>query len=185
MNVRKARLRSIVERLLVEAKVNVPPVPVDELIRAQGVEIAKKRFDDETSGLIYVDPKSGHAVIGLNVSHSKTRQRFTLAHELGHFLLHKRNEGGLHVDESDFFVRFRDHHSADGSDREEREANAFAAELLMPTGFLERDVKGMGDGLSLSDDTAIRALAQRYGVSLQALSIRLANLGLIDTAVFG
>lgn len=86
MNVRRARLRNMVEQLLAGAKVKIPPVPVDELIRAQGVEIAKKRFDDETSGLIYVDPKSGHAVIGLNVSHSKTRQRFTLAHELGHFL---------------------------------------------------------------------------------------------------
>lgn len=179
MNVRKARLRSIVEQLLDAAKVDAPPVPVDQLIRAQGVEIAKKRFDDETSGLIYVDPKNGHAVIGLNVSHSKTRQRFTLAHELGHFMLHKRSEGGLHVDERDFFVRFRDQHSADGSDREEREANAFAAELLMPTSFLERGVKDMGDGLSLSDDTAFRDLAKIYGVSLQALSIRLANLGLI------
>ena len=185
MIVRKARLRNIVEQLLTEADIKAPPVPIDELIRAQGVEIAKKRFDDETSGLIYVNPKSGHAVIGLNVSHSKTRQRFTLAHELGHFLLHKRSEGGLHVDEHDFFVRFRDHHSSDGSDREEREANAFAAELLMPTIFLERDVKSLGEGLSLSDDTAIRRLANSYGVSLQALSIRLGNLGLIDTAVFG
>jgi Zn-dependent peptidase ImmA (M78 family) len=185
VSARKARLRNIVEQLLASAEVKCPPVPVDELIRAQGVEIAKKRFDDETSGLIYVDPKSGHAVIGLNVSHSKTRQRFTLAHELGHFLLHKRSGGGLHVDERDFFVRFRDQHSADGSDREEREANAFAAELLMPTSFLVRDVKDLPDGLSLSDDTAIRELSSRYGVSLQALSFRLANLGLIDPAVFG
>jgi Zn-dependent peptidase ImmA (M78 family) len=185
VNVRKARLRNIVEQLLAGANVKAPPVPVDDLIRSQGVEIARKRFEDETSGLIYVDPKSGHAVIGLNVSHSKTRQRFTLAHELGHFLLHKRNEGGLHVDERDFFVRFRDHHSADGSDREEREANAFAAELLMPTSFLKRDVKELEDGLSLSDDTAIRELANKYGVSLQAFSFRLANLGLIEAGVMG
>lgn len=185
MSVRKTRLRNIVEKLLADAKIKAPPVPVDDLIRSQGVEITRKRFDDETSGLIYVDPKSGHAVIGLNVSHTKTRQRFTLAHELGHFLLHKRGEGGLHVDERDFFVRFRDTHSSDGSDREEREANAFAAELLMPSNFLERDAKKLLDGLSLSDDTTIRELASRYGVSLQALSFRLVNLGLIDTAVFG
>lgn len=55
----------------------------------------------------------------------------------------------------------------------------------MPTSFLERDVKEMGYGLSLSDDTAIRGLAHKYGVSLQALSIRLANLGLIDATTLG
>jgi Zn-dependent peptidase ImmA (M78 family) len=185
MSVRRARLRKIVEQLLTDAKVKAPPVPVDQLIRSQGVEITRKRFDDETSGLIYVDVKTGHAVVGLNVSHSKTRQRFTLAHELGHFLLHKQNEGGLHVDDRDFFIKFRDHHSSDGSDREEREANAFAAELLMPSSFLERDAKKLREGLSLSDETAVRELASRYGVSLQALSFRLVNLGLIDAAILG
>ena len=185
MSVRKTRLRDIAEKLLVDAKVKAPPVPIDDIIRSQGVEITRKRFDDETSGLIYVDPQTGHAVIGLNVSHTKTRQRFTLAHELGHFLLHKRDEGGLHVDERDFFVRFRDPHSSDGSDREEREANAFAAELLMPSSFLEQDARKLREGLSLSDDTTIRELASKYGVSLQALSFRLVNLGLIDAAIFG
>jgi len=176
-------MRNLVERLLAAAKVKTPPVPVDDLIRAQGVEITRKKFDDETSGLVYVDPKTGLAVIGLNVSHSKTRQRFTLAHELGHFLLHNRGAGGLHVDEGDFFVRFRDRHSADGFDKEEREANAFAAELLMPSCFLERDIKKLTDGLSLSDDADVRRLANRYGVSLQALSIRLAKIGLLDAGV--
>lgn len=185
MSVRKTRLRNMVEKLLADAKIKAPPVPVDQLIRSQGIEITRKRFDDETSGLIYVDAKTGHAVVGLNVSQSKTRQRFTLAHELGHFLLHKQNEGGLHVDDSDFFIKFRDHHSSDGSDREEREANAFAAELLMPSGFLERDAKKLREGLSLSDETAVRELASRYGVSLQALSFRLVNLGLIDAAILG
>lgn len=185
MSVRRIRLRKIVEQLLADARIKTPPVPVDQLIRSQGVEITRKRFDDETSGLIYVDVKTDHAVVGLNVSHSKTRQRFTLAHELGHFLLHKKNEGGLHVDDRDFFIKFRDHHSSDGSDHEEREANAFAAELLMPSSFLKRDAEELGEGLSLSDETAVRELASRYGVSLQALSFRLVNLGLIDAAILG
>lgn len=175
----------MVEQLLSSAKVLAPPVPVDQIIRSQGIEITRKRFDDETSGLIYVDPNSGYAVIGLNVNHSKTRQRFTLAHELGHFLLHKQQSGGLHVDDQDFFLRFRDHHSSDGSDRDEREANAFAAELLMPSVFLERDTKKLQDGVSLSDETVLRELASTYGVSLQALSFRLVNLGIIDTTSFG
>lgn len=185
MSVRKTRLRNIVEKLLGDAKIKVPPVPVDCLIRSHGIVIARKRFDDETSGLIYVDAKTNNVVVGLNVSHSKTRQRFTLAHELGHFLLHKQNGGGLHVDDRDFFIKFRDHHSSDGSDREEREANAFAAELLMPSSFLGRDAGKLQEGLSFSDETAVRELASRYGVSIQALSFRLVNLGLIDATILG
>ncbi len=186
MATRKARIRQIVERLLAEANVNTPPVPVEDLIHRQRITIARKRLDDETSGFVYVDPKTKANFIGLNVSHTKTRQRFTLAHELGHFLMHRRSGGGtLHVDESDFFVRFRGPHSGNGSSGEEQEANAFAAELLMPSSFLERDVRKIRDGLSLSDDTVIRALANRYGVSQQALSFRLVNLRLLDVAAFG
>jgi Zn-dependent peptidase ImmA (M78 family) len=160
-------------------------VPVEKLIRAQGIEIVKKRFDNETSGFVYVDPDTHKATIGLNVSHTKTRQRFTLAHELGHYFLHKSANGGLHVDDRDFFVRFRNDHSADGSDKDEREANAFAAELLMPRTFLQNDIANVGDELSLSaDETFLGELAARYGVSRQALSFRLINLGLIDVAAF-
>ena len=151
----------------------------------QGIRIAKKSLDNEMSGFVFVDPNTQDAIIGLNVSHSKTRQRFTLAHELGHILLHKSATGGLHVDETDFFVRFRDPISSDGSDRDEREANAFAAELLMPQGFLAKDIATVSDRLSVSsDETFLSELAARYGVSRQALSFRLINLGLLDVSAF-
>jgi len=185
VKIRKIHIRNVAEQLLIDAKINKPPVPVDELIRRQGLSIARKRLDDDTSGFVYIDAKTKANVIGLNISHSKTRQRFTLAHELGHFLLHKRIGSTLHVDEKDIFVRFRDQHSSDGSDLEEREANTFAAELLMPLNFLGRDIKHLKDGLSFSDETVVRDLSSRYGVSLHALSFRLMNLGLVDSAVFG
>jgi Zn-dependent peptidase ImmA (M78 family) len=164
--------------MLADAAIVAPPVPIEALIRRQGIEIARKNLDDETSGFVYVDSTASSTVIGLNVKHSKARQRFTLAHELGHFVLHKTGGDHLHVDEKDFFFRFRDKHSQDGSDQQEREANTFAAELLMPRAFLEADLAGIKDGLSVSDEKVIRAMATRYGVSLQALSFRLANLGL-------
>jgi Zn-dependent peptidase ImmA (M78 family) len=176
----KNKIRDLVEGILIGGAVKTPPIPIEVLIRRQGISIARKHLADETSGFVYVDAKTDSTVIGLNVSHSKTRQRFTLAHELGHFLMHKTSGGHLHVDEKDFFVRFRDKHSKDGSDQQEREANAFAAELLMPTSFLERDVKHLKDGVSISDEKAIRTMANRYGVSLQALLFRLGNLNLLE-----
>jgi Zn-dependent peptidase ImmA (M78 family) len=176
MAMTRNKIRELVEGILNGCAVKAPPVPVEAIIRRQGINIARKSLDDDTSGFVYVDSRTNSTVIGLNVSHSKTRQRFTLAHELGHFLMHKTSGGHLHVDEKDFFVRFRDKHSGDGSDQQEREANAFAAELLMPTTFLERDIKHLKDGVSISDEKAIRSMANRYGVSLQALLFRLGNL---------
>lgn len=162
--------------------ITAPPVPVEHIIIRQGIKVAKRRLDDDTSGFSYFDPKTQQNIIGLNSSHSGTRQRFTLAHELGHILLHKHEAGGLHVDEQDIRFRFRDQLSSDGSDTREREANAFAAELLMPKAFLERE-QTLHGGLSVTNESVIRAIARKYGVSIHALSFRLLNLGLIDSAV--
>ena len=117
-------------------------------------------------------------IVGINSYHPSVRQRFTMAHELGHLLLHKASK--LHIDQTDFSIKFRDEQSSDGSDREEREANAFAAALLMPQVFLEADLRKLGD-IGLHDDQKIQALAKRYGVSLQAMLIRLTSLRLIES----
>lgn len=73
---------------------------------------------------------SGKGTIGFNPTESKTRQRFTIAHELGHFELHKQ-DSGLFVDK-EFKMLFRDQNSSSGEIRKEQEANAFAAAILMP-----------------------------------------------------
>jgi len=176
----KARIRKVVEQLLQECSIQGPPIDVESLIASQGIEVVKRRLDDDTSGFSYFDPKTNKNIIGLNSSHPSNRRRFTLAHELGHILLHKHEAGGLHVDEHDIRFRFRDPVSADGSDAREREANAFAAEVLMPKRFLEQE-QALRDGLSVTNETEVRALAKKYGVSLHALSFRLLNLGLIDS----
>ena len=151
----------------------------------KGIRIAKKGLNNEMSGFVYIDPDANLATIGLNVHHSKTGQRFTLAHELGHIYLHKSAAGALHVDEGDFFVRFRGPSSVSDSAHDEREANAFAAKILMPRTFLERDFETGPDELSLSaEETFLSELAGRYGVSRQALAFRLINLGLLDAAAF-
>ena len=180
MAVTKTRIKELVEGLLEAGAVKSPPVPVERLIRHEGIQIVRKKLEDETSGFIYIDPKTSAAVIGLNVSHSMTRQRFTLAHELGHYMMHRGDGGHLHVDEKDFFVRFRDQRARGGWTQQEKEANAFAAALLMPTVFVMRDVRNLKEGVSVSDEKAVRSLATRYGVSLQAFLFRLANLNLLE-----
>ena len=78
------------------------------------------------------------------------RDRFTLAHELGHFLLHHREHIRLaRLENGSKIEAFRD---------PEWQANTFAAELLMPLGLIDTEEQ--------------RAIADEFGVSLQAASIR-------------
>ena len=112
-------------------------------------------------------------VIAVNPAHHPNRQRFTIAHELGHFFFHAGIEE--HVDK-DFRVSWR--RTADsppGVDWQEITANRFAAELLMPTRFLTSDL----DTIRNIDKRAVTLLALRYKVSPEAMKIRLSNLGIV------
>jgi Zn-dependent peptidase ImmA (M78 family) len=78
----------------------------------------------------------------------------------------------LHVD-TDFRVNWRDDESSKAINPDEIEANRFAAELLMPTDFLMKDI----DALKNVNQSSLDALAKRYRVSSQAMKIRLGNFG--------
>ena len=91
------------------------------------------------------------------------------------------DQGRLHVDRG-FVFRLRSDVSSQGTEWEEIEANRFAAELLMPEQFLREDLGGI-DSMDMLDDDRIATLAKHYDVSKQALLIRLAALGYIDSLV--
>lgn len=148
------------------------PVDVEAVARAYDLAIYRQDLEEEVSGLLVV--KDGRASIGVNSAHHPHRQRFTIAHELGHYFLH-RDVARVFIDASTVF--FRDERSAEGTRRQEIDANAFAAALLMPEAALREHV---GDLLlDELDDLAIRHLAARFEVSVQAMTIRLVRLGLI------
>jgi Zn-dependent peptidase ImmA (M78 family) len=144
-----------------------------------GVTVVSESADDQLSGFLLRNRKRGHAVIGVNDDHHPNRRRFTIAHELGHFLLHEGEE--LHIDKvgSGYEIKRRDGKSSAGIDIDEMEANLFAAELLMPVDFLNADLAKL-EPVSLSDDEKINLLASRYGVSTQALTLRLTYLGYVS-----
>lgn len=116
--------------------------------------------------------EGSRAIIGVNSLHPKSRQRFTIAHELGHLELHETGE--IHIDHR-FLARRRDGVSSLAIDQDEIEANNFAAELLMPKFMLENDLAKLQ--VDYEDEELPRWLADRYKVSLQAMAIRLSNLG--------
>lgn len=150
-----------------------PPVPVEALAEKIGAVLRYEPFAGQVSGLIHRTDKE--VVIGVNSLHAKTRRRFTIAHELGHLVLHKAET--LHVDEH-FPIAFRNETSSRASSPTEIEANQFAAELLMPSELLLRDVRNLPP--ETEPDHAVSELARRYQVSEQAMAIRLSALGVVS-----
>lgn len=98
------------------------------------------------------------------------RQRFTIAHELGHLMA--RDDHGLHVDEDIYAPEHRRQPS-------EQRANAFAAALLMPVDMLREAVGSSG----LTDEGFAR-LACQLRVSPSALAVRLSQLRLVAGSTF-
>jgi Zn-dependent peptidase ImmA (M78 family) len=174
--VTSSSIRAHVTRILRDLGIDQPPIDVDAVAQALHAEIRREPFADDLSGVLM--RKDHRAVIGVNQAHLPERQRFTIAHELGHLELHKGTP--VHFDRAVVHVNLRNSISSQAVDREEIEANRFAAELLMPEAFLRRDVDELrANGIAdVMDDGLIQELARRYTVSLQAMTFRLANLGL-------
>lgn len=168
-----ARIRAEATALLRQEGIEDPPIPIEHLAHTLGARIILDAFDGEISGMLFRDAE--RIVIGVNANHASSRRRFTIAHECGHLLLHTGKD--LYVDRG-FSVRLRDTTSAEATNIEEIEANAFAAEILMPARMIQRDVGEYA--LDYEDDDLIAHLASRYHVSLQAMIFRLTNLGYID-----
>lgn len=146
------------------------PINLENLAEKAGIQI-KYVDDPETSGFAY--QKSGVKYIGVNNNESHVRQRFTIAHELGHMFLHRQDP--LRYDPTADFVFYRDEKSTMGIDPKEIEANAFAAELLMPEDIVRKEIKDM-KGIDLHDPEAVGRLADKFGVSQAAIAVRLTKL---------
>ncbi|MFL9873836.1 ImmA/IrrE family metallo-endopeptidase [Paraburkholderia megapolitana] len=153
------------------AGVVAAPVDVEVVAKQMGCKVMFQALKSDLSGLLVNQP--GNCLIGVNSHQSKTRQRFTIAHELGHFLL--QHKGEMFVDGT---VLRRDENSSRATDPQEIEANRFAAALLMPAEWvyakLTENRKQSPNG---SVEEVTSALASQFDVSSQAMSIRLANLG--------
>jgi Zn-dependent peptidase ImmA (M78 family) len=165
------RISEKVEELLQQFRVRRPPVPVEKLARKLKLVLYPLRADDEISGAI-IRKVGQRVIIAVNPAHHINRQRFTIAHELGHYFFHEGLEE--HVDEN-FRVAWRNADSSKAINWTEIEANRFAAELLMPTRFLERDLNSCQN----IDKRTVALLANKYIVSPEAMKIRLSQLGIL------
>ena len=134
------------------------PLDLEALVRSYGISLKRRALEQDISG--HLKRTNDHWQITLNSLHHPNRQRFTLAHELAHFLLHP-DQSTQFVDEK----LFRDN----SFNRIEREANQFAGALLMPEDEFRRVVR--------ETNGAVSAIADYFAVSPLAVRMRARELG--------
>ena len=161
MNHPTSDIRRQATRLLDSASVSREPVSLRDVVSALNLELVGKTrepFTSEAALVPLVDGRGG----ALNGGGDSGRRRFTIAHEIGHFMLHQEQrcqpELGGAVGEAGRV--------------EEGEADAFAAELLMPEHLVREAVRTHG--------TDATRLADRFEVSRKAMQARLRTLGLTE-----
>ncbi|MDB4988348.1 MAG: hypothetical protein JWN04_3526 [Myxococcaceae bacterium] len=147
--------QSTPDQILRHFRVSAPPIDVLGMAQSMGVQILHTTGRNWSGALRAAEDA---ATIYLADGDSHERQRFTIAHELGHLMLHPLG------------LEYRDliDPTAPGSSVREREANAFAAELIMPEWLVRVTVDRLGSN--------IRALAEAFRVSESAMEYRLRAL---------
>lgn len=123
---------------------------------------------DTVSGVLDCRDKN-LTIILTNKIQSSNRKRFTLAHEIGHFTLHRIS--GVHMDNELFY---RSEEEQPTNLRWEKEANQFAAELLMPEAHLKEEHRKIL--FSPKRESFLTELAKHFSVSEEAMYYRLKNL---------
>lgn len=157
------RLYKDIESVIISARKNNhyegPYLKIEELV---------KTFDDIE--LRYIPMKGGLSgslhkevdkwIMSVNKNHNINRQRFTIAHELGHYIYHKENNS-----------RFEDTTFFRGANRDpiEYKANDFAAKILMPEDIVRKKIS---DGIN-----ELITLSKMFKVSIAAMKFRLEELG--------
>lgn len=137
------------------------PLNVEGVAEKFGIHVEYISMEEDISGILEKDEDGNKWIMRVNKNHHPNRQRYTIAHELGHFCLHKHL---THFFEDHIFFRGTE------SSKEEWQANDFASSILMPEQLLRDKVRS---GIRNVED-----LAKKFEVSTLALRIRAKNLGM-------
>lgn len=163
------RAKQCAEEVLRDNLVTSPPVNVFSIVRNYGLDIAYASFSEYENVAGFINLETRQIVV--NDLDSGSRQKFTVAHELGHWIMHRQ----LLESNPDQGVLLRLPLGKPDPDPREKEANTFAANLLVPDQFLLPDFKA---GERLKDLAGgEKLLATVFGVSSDVIAFRLRNLG--------
>jgi Zn-dependent peptidase ImmA (M78 family) len=152
------RARAEAEKVLSANYINSPPITVHELAEMYGLTVFTAAFEDKNiSGYIDLDNKR----IVVNEENAEVHQNFSIAHELGHWIMHK---DAVEKDEEEKIRIVYRKPMGEETDPIELEANAFAAYLLVPEEMFKR-----------FQDKSDHELAQIFNVSQSLIGYRRKN----------
>lgn len=148
----------------------IAPVDVKALANAMGLMIKEAYLPEDISGMI--EPDGASYTITVNARHSDTQKRFTIAHEIGHYVMHEGLIGDGIGDDNKYqnveiSGRFLNTHIGP---KEESDANTIAVSVLMPNELLKRHVQEMAGG-NLNE--IIQQLSDTFRVSRKSMRIML------------
>ena len=155
-----AEIRREADALRETAGVAGAPVSLREVVSVLNLSLVERACEPFRSEAALVPLGEGRA-IEVRGGADERRRRFTIAHEIGHFVLGHEKVAPERGGETNMAGR-----------RLEREADLFAAELLMPEHLVRQ--------AALEDGADPHRLADRFEVSVQAMSVRLRRLGLAE-----
>lgn len=136
-----------------------PPVDVYEIAQNSGLRIVEEPFPDDISDVSgFIDLSDDKAVMYINANDAPNRRKFTVAHELGHWILHREQ---IKADPQKT-VLLRMALGVANQDPFEKEANAFAAELLVPMELFQTE----------ENDKSVAELAELFQVSSDVIGFR-------------
>lgn len=157
------------EQLIEELWITSPAdLDIEAIAFDQGVEVRYEQLNGCEATLVGYGSK---AIATIKNAPSRGRERFSIAHETGHWLLHRGRSFRCRVDD------IVQNYSSDTT--LEKEADEFASHLLMPTAILRPIIKAIAKP-TLKD---LQRVADDFDVSLQAMSIRLAALDTLPVIV--
>lgn len=158
-----SRGKRTAQALLKECGISDPTeFPLDLLIYGRGATLIEKPLSNSEGRIVFGKDK---AIITVNSNIEwEGKRRFVMAHELGHYEMHK-NEGQIHHDTDANLEYFKHGH-------QETEANEFATELLMPEELFKKECQGK----KFSPDL-LRNLASKFKTSLTSVVYRYFELG--------
>lgn len=142
-------------------------IDITKLATLIGCNVYEVSFtDNNIAGTFEI--KNDDKIINVNQNDKEERKRFTIAHELSHYILHNNDDGSAsHIDYRQPLNYYKDPKDL----KKEIQANMLAAALLMPRDLVKRIWEATND---------IDDIAERFYVSKQAATIRLESLGLLE-----
>lgn len=151
------------------------PVRIVDLCKKMGISVFEEYLPEDVSGFIVIQEEPFHdydsgRVIVVNLSDSAERRRFTIAHELAHYILHRDDNQPLYA-----------HRDAGQNGGIEREANIFASNILMPEDLVRETISQLENDTfgKLFDMTKVMFISDQFAVSAPAARVRLKELKLI------